>query len=329
MKFKSISVIIETSIKLAKIINHMQNIELDTLNISVLKALDFLRQTKLVKLKIKKYGFPIVIGSGNAYNAGQVIFATQKAIFANESNALEILKRYHELIKNRNISHAVIISASGEKDSVWEIKAAEKAGLKTVLLSCSPKSSAAKIADETIIFPKLSEPYTYNVSTYLSMIAAASQENLTLIEQYILKLKIPKKFQSYESYSFILPDKYAAIGPMIEIKKSELFGPNLSLRAFTYGDARHAKFVVREKSELVISLGENKYFGEPTSRWEIKEKKLLGPAFVMALSYFLIGLIQASKTDYFAKNIRDFCTDYGYKAYPGAKPFSVIVPGNE
>lgn len=302
--------------------------ELDTLNITVLKALDFLRQTKLANLNLKKYDFPIVIGSGNAYHAGQVIFSSQKAIFANESNALEILARYHKLIKNKNISHAIIISASGEKDSIWEVKAAKKAGLKTVLLSCSPNSSAAKIADETIIFPKLSEPYTYNVSTYLSMITAASKENLMLIQQYILKLKIPKKFKTAKSYAFILPDELAAVAPMIEIKKSELFGPNLSIRAFSYGEARHAKFVIREKDEYVISLGENKYFGHPSSRWEIKEKKLFGPSFAMALSYFLVGLVQAAQPDYFAKHIKNFCSDYGYKAYPGAQAFSVIVPGN-
>lgn len=307
----------------------MKNIAIDSLNITTLKALDFLRQTKRVQFNLSKYEFPIVIGSGNAYNTAQIIFGSRKAIFANESNALEILKRYRSLIDKRSISHAIIISASGEKDSIWEIKAAKKTGLKTVLLTCSPESSAAKLAQEVLVFPKLSEPYTYNVSTYLSMIAAASKENLALIEQYILKLKIPKKYHNYKSYAFILPDKHAAVAPMIDIKKSELFGPNLSIRAFSYGEARHAKFLVREKDELVISFGENKDFGYPSSRWEIKAEKLIGPAFLMALSYFLVGLIQASRPDYFGKNIKNFCTDYGYKAYPGSKPFPIIVLGAE
>lgn len=301
---------------------------LDSLNFSVLKALDFFQKNRPPRLNLKKYPFPIVIGSGNAYNTGLALFDGQKAFFANESNFPEIITRYRDLIKNKTISHAVIISASGEKDSIWETKMAKKAGLKTVLLTCSPASSAAKLADEVYAFRKLPEPYTYNVSTYLGMLLAASGEKAEDIARYILKLKLPRNFKKYSSYAFILPDESAAIAPMLEIKKSELFGPNLSIRAFSYGEARHAKFVIREKKELVISLGENKYFGDPKHRLQIKVPKGADKAWTMALSYFLIGLIQDSHTDYFRPNISKFCKDYGYKAYPGAKPFDIIVPGN-
>jgi hypothetical protein len=305
----------------------MNNNQLDSLNLSTIKALEFLSQNKLAKINLRKYAFPIVIGSGNAYNAGQIIFANQKAIFANESNCKEVFKKYQDLIKKKIVKETVIISASGEKDSVWEIKLAKQKKLKTTLLTCSPSSSAAKLADEVIAFDKLTEPYTYNVSTYLSMILAASGEKAQDILSFILKLNLPKNFRKYRAYSFILPDEVSNVAAMLEIKKSELFGPNLSLRAFSYGEARHAKFVIRERDELVISLGENKYFGDPKSRLEIKNIKNIGPGLSMALGYFLIGLIQEAKPDYFGKHIKNFCADYGYKAYPGAKPFSVIVSG--
>jgi hypothetical protein len=42
---------------------------------------------------------------------------------------------------------------------------------------------------------------------------------------------------------------------MLDIKRHELFGPKVSLRAFSFGEARHAKFVIRDKKELVISFG--------------------------------------------------------------------------
>ncbi len=307
----------------------MKNQPLDSLNVSVIKALEFLSQNKLAKINLKKYSFPIVIGSGNAYNAGQIIFAHQKAIFANESNCKEVFKKYQDLIKKKIIKEAVIISASGEKDSVWEIKLAKQKKLKTTLLTCSPQSNAAKLADEVIAFDKLTEPYTYNVSTYLSMILAASGEKANDILSFILKLNLPNNFRKYRAYSFVIPDEVSNVAAMLEIKKSELFGPNLPLRAFSYGEARHAKFVIREKNELVISLGGNKYFGDPKSRFQIKNIKHFGPGLTMSLGYFLIGLIQESKPNYFGKHIKNFCTDYGYKAYPGAKPFSVIVPGNK
>lgn len=306
----------------------MAKLELDSLNVSVLKALDFFQKNPGPRLSLKKYQFPIVVGSGNAYNTGQAIFSNQKALIATESNFAEMLKRYRDLIKNKTITHAIIISASGEKDSVWEIKAAKKAGLKTVLFTCSPDSSAAKISEEVIAFRKLPEPYTYNTSTYLGMIMAATGEKASDILKFILKLKLPKKFEHYASYAFILPDELSAIAPMLEIKKSELFGPKLSLRAFSYGEARHAKFVIRDKDELVISFGDNQYFGDPKNRLIISIPKGADKAWIMAVSYFLVGLIQNSHPDYYRPNITKFCGDYGYKAYPGAKAFSVIVPGN-
>jgi len=302
--------------------------KLDTLNLSVLKALDFFQNNRPTGLNLKKYPFPIVVGSGNAYNTGQALFGSQKALFANESNFTELLRRYRDLIKNKTISHAVIISASGEKDSIWEVKAAKKAGLKTVLLTCSPDSTAAKLSGEVFSFNKLPEPYTYNTSTYLGMLMAAGGEKAENIISSILQLKIPKNFKKYRAYAFVLPDEWAAIAPMLEIKKSELFGPKLSIRAFSAGEARHAKFVIRTKEELVISFEENKFFGDPKSRFEIKPPKKAGLAWAMAVSYFLIGLIQDSNPDYFGQHIKHFCNDYGYKAYPGAKPFTVIVPGN-
>ncbi len=306
----------------------MTPLDLDSLNLSVLKALYFFQKNRPPRLHLKKYSFPIVAGSGNAYNTGLAIFSGQKALFANESNFKEIIGRYRDLIKNKTITQAIIISSSGEKDSIWEVAAAKKAGLKTILLTCSPASGAAKIADETHSFRKLPEPYTYNTSTYLGMIMAATGEKAENIANFILKLKLVKNFKRYRAYSFILPDEWEAIAPMLEIKKSELFGSNLSLRAFSYGEARHAKFVIRDKDELVISFGKNKYFGETKSRWQIMPPQGANKAWAMAVSYFLIGLIQDSRPDYFHKNIKKFCTDYGYRAYPGAKPFDLIVPGN-
>ena len=205
---------------------------------------------------------------------------------------------------------------------------AKKSGLKTRLLTCSPDSNAAKIADQVYLYKKLPEPYTYNTSTYLSMILSSTGEDPENIKKFIKKLKVPRTFKQYQSYSFILPDKFGAITPMLDTKRHELFGPKVSLRAFSFGEARHAKFVVRDKKELVISFGKNLYFGEPNSRWEINLFDGADSGAIMAICYYLIGQIQNSKPDYFKKNIIRFCNDDGYKAYGSTKPFDVIVPGN-
>jgi hypothetical protein len=111
---------------------------------------------------------------------------------------------------------------------------------------------------------------------------------------------------------------------MLEIKRHELFGSCLSLRAFSFGEARHAKFVNNSDKELVISFGKNKYFGLKKKRWEIKSAADVKAGLIMTLSYYLIGLIQKNKTPYFKKNIAKFCQT-GPQAYGGNKPFPVIV----
>ncbi len=306
----------------------MTKYKLKSLDQAVLAALDFFSKTLPLKLAIEQFKFPLIVGSGNAYHTGKIVFGGGSAIYASESDFKEIIKSYEKLIKNKTITEAIIISASGEKDSIWEIELAKKVSLKTILLTCSPNSSAAKLADKVYPYHKLAEPYTYNTSTYLGIILSATEENPELIKKFIKKLKVPRRFKQYQSYSFILPDKFANLAPMLDIKRHELFGPKVSLRAFSFGEARHAKFVVRDKKELVISFGKNLYFGEPETRWEINLPDNSNYGAVMSVCYFLIGLIQNSKPDYFKKNIIRFCNDDGYKSYGATKPFEVIVPEN-
>ena len=299
------------------------------LNENVLKTLDFFKANPPPGLDLNQYKLPFVVGSGNALNTGKIIFSQQAAIFADESNFKSVIKSYQSVIKKNLITQAVIISASGEKDSVWETELAKKHQLKTSLLTCNSKSSAAKIADKIFTYRKIAEPYTYNFSTYLGMILSTTKEKPTLIKKFILQQKLPQNYGKYTSYAFLLPDKHNYICPMLDVKKNELFGPHLSIRAFTFGHARHAKFVHPWQKELVISLGEkNKYFGHPQHRWDITTPSFANHATYMALAYYLIGKIQASKPAYFKKNIAAFCKNYGPKAYGKKQVFEIIVPGN-
>lgn len=300
---------------------------LPNLDESVLKALDFFKNNPPAKLSLKKTSLPFVVGSGNAYNTGKILFKGRPAILASESDFKEKLQSYSGLIKSRVIKEALIISASGEKDATWEIAAAKKSGLKTTLMTCNPKSSGAQIADKVISYRKIAEPQTYNISTYLGMIMSLSGEKAQDIKAAIKKLHLPKNYRAYNAYAFVLPDEFTEITPMLEIKRHELFGPHLSLRAFSAGEARHAKFVMPWEKELVISLGENKYFGLPEHRLQIKMPKKYGAGLVMALTYYLIGQIQKAKTPYYQKNIAKYCVE-GPKAYGKKEPFEVIVPGN-
>ncbi|MEI7620667.1 MAG: hypothetical protein WCJ57_03825 [Candidatus Falkowbacteria bacterium] len=303
--------------------------KLINLNQAVYNALQFFSENKAPKAEFQKIKFPLVVGSGNAYNTGTILFASHPAIFADESNFKATLKKYNSLLKNKVIKEAVVISASGEKDSVWELELAKKHKLKTTLLTCSPNSSASKIADKVYSYRKLSEPYTYNTSTYLGMILSSTKENPEKILHFLKQIKLPRNFRNYSNYSFVLPDEYIEICDMLNIKGRELFGPHLQVRAYSEGHSRHAKFVHQDKSELVIGLGiKNKYFGDLKNRLDIKIPKSTDFALMLCLGYSIIGRIQESKPPYFQRNIAKFCEDYGPKAYGSNKPFEVIVPGN-
>lgn len=296
---------------------------------TVIDALTFFEKNKPPQFHVSRYTLPFVVGSGNALNAGKIIFSKHAAIFADESNFQLLMKSYTPVVKTGVVKQAVIISASGEKDAVWEVELAKKNGLQTTLLTCAPSSSAAQIADHVLVFKSIAEPYTYNTSTYLGMILSSTHENPKRIRQYVHDIKLPARFDTYTSYAFILPDAYSHIAPMINIKSDELFGPHLMLRACSQGHARHAKFVHPWHKELVISIGEsNTHFGHPRHRWDLKLPASTNFATVMSTCYYLCGKIQSVKPQYFKKNIPNFCKDYGPKAYGRKQHFEVIVPAN-
>ncbi|MBI5019282.1 hypothetical protein HZB58_03345 [Candidatus Gottesmanbacteria bacterium] len=301
-----------------------------TLDSIVLEALDFFTKTPPPALDIRSFSLPFVVGSGNAINTGKILFSGSAAIFADESNFRAIAAAYKPVIDKGLITDAVVISASGEKDSVWELELARDMKLKTTLLTCKPESTGAKIADKVYSYKSIAEPYTYNTSTYLGMVLSSTGEKPEIIKQFITSLSLPQGFNDYATYTFVLPDNYLNVGPMVEIKGDELFGPHVMVRAFPQGHARHAKFVHPWDKELVITLGsENKFFGLPEHRWDIALDEKTSFGTVIALTYYLCGQIQKAKPDYFMQHIEAFCNDYGPKAYGKPEKFDVIVPANQ
>src|SRR3989338_2311292 len=304
---------------------------MDIINLytNVIQALEFLRDNPPPVVDFQRFNLPLVVGSGNAYNTGLILFGGKAALFADESNMKHLVDALSTVISQRVITDAVIISADGEKDSVWEVGLAKQKGVRTTLLTTKPQSSAAQIADTVISFRSIPEPYTYNVSTYMGMIMGATRENPSSIIEHINTLTFPKQFGSYTAYSFVIPDAFAPVCPMLDIKKSELFGPHLSLRAFSEGQARHAKFVIRSEKELVISIGvENTYYGNPEHRWHISIPNDIRAAGSMAITYYIVGKIQESKPPYYKEHIEAYVHDCGPKAYGKTQPFDVIVPGS-
>jgi hypothetical protein len=310
--------------------NESNSFPIPNLDDVVLSALDFFSKNTPPNIDIKSFKTPFVVGSGNALNTGTILFAGYDATFADESNFKSVIESSNRVDKEGHPRDVVVISASGGKDSVWEVELAKKYGLKTTLLTTKGNSGAAKVADNSVVFKSLPEPYTYNTSTYMGMILGVTHEDPSAIKEQLLNLNLPGNYKDYKGYAFVLPDKFMQICPMIEVKKDELFGPHVSIRAFSVGHARHAKFVIRSSEELVISFGQkNENFGDPNHRLDIDLPEGASFATIMALTYYMVGKIQAVKPQYFKENIERYVKEDGPKAYgPDVKPFDVIVPGS-
>ncbi len=277
-----------------------------TLDVAVLGALEMLADTEIPALAVGGMGTPLVIGSGNALATGRFLFARTRAFFASESVYEERLAQNRE-----HITSAVVISASGGKHAVGIVETLAAQGIETWLFTNNPAAPAReRVADDhVLVFPKNREPYTYNTSTYMSMLKALSGEDTESIFHFIereVNSSIPD-FSRYDSFYFIVPPQFATIREMLLAKFDELFGARVSARVFSLEETKHAKTLVPSDRECFIALGEeNDLFGDEKNRVFLPLPADAGPVAFMAVSYFVIGQIQKQHPAYYMENIRAY-----------------------
>lgn len=279
----------------------MQLIDLDKI---VLSALHLFMENKLPKLKLP-YKKPLVVGSGNAAATGRVIFEDRDAVFADEGTYQKKLKTV------KDIDGIVLVSASGAKHAPIIAEWSKKHKKHVTLITNTPHAEAEKYLDKAhrydlFVFPKQTEPYTYNTSTYMGMILGHTHENPKKIHDFILKKVKPlvtgKNFKKYNAFYLIVPKEFDAMREFFLTKFDELFGPMLNGRVFTLEQTKHAKTVVPSDKELFISFGEeNKTFGK--HRLNIPLPKNADYGALMAIGYYTIGQIQKQHPPYFKRNI--------------------------
>jgi hypothetical protein len=278
-----------------------KKISLVDLDECVIRALYFLEHAKLPDIPYNEFSRPLVVGSGNAAVTGQILFRHKDAIFADESD-------YETMLKNtQNIDGCFLISASGGKHAPIIARALQERNIKTILITNNENARACSFASECKVFPKNIEPYTYNVSTYLSMILSKTHEKPEIILKHLsaIEKKIPKTLKRYDSFYFIIPEKFIITRDMLITKFDELFGSKISVRIYTLEQTKHAKTIVPNEKELFVSFGmSNNTFGK--NRLFLPVPQAFDYAGFIALTYFLIGKIQAQNQPYFKKNIEEY-----------------------
>lgn len=266
------------------------------LDVCVLGALELFNDKKLPKIKIPN-GKVLVVGSGNALATGKIIFRNHDAVFASESD-------YEEKLRHFKFNVGVVISASGSKHAPGIVKKLKSKKIRTFLITNTEDSPASKFANQTFVLPKQREPYTYNTSTYLSMIFASEKENLREIYKHLNRIKIPS-VKRFDSFYLMLPKEFDAVREMLVTKFDELFGPMILGRVYTTEQTKHAKTVTSSNKELFISFGEkNNIYGK--NRLFVSLPKNCKFGGVIATAYYVIGKIQKQKEPYFKKNIANY-----------------------
>jgi len=268
----------------------------------VVNALNLFAKEKLPNIDVSEFKRILVVGSGNAAATGKIVFEKMDAVFADESS-------YEIKLKNiKDIDAVIVISASGGKHAPIIAKAAkQKYKKKVILLTNNSNALAKKYADETHVFPKNPEPYTYNTSTYMGMILAQTAENpkkiLDFINKKIAKLKYPD-FGMYKRYFLIVPPEFEGIINMLNVKFMELFGRQIARDVETTEAMKHATTVVPSENELFICFGEKKSYGKDNFFVPLPGKADYGA--VMAVGYYIIGKIQKSQQPWFRDNIEEY-----------------------
>lgn len=299
-----------TEISHREILDSFTEGTLPTLDIAVLGALELFSERVIPS--IPSFGFkkPLVLGSGNAFVTGEVLFQGMPATFGNENN-------YVQKMENEEVDGVIIISSSGGKHAISMAKSAKERGLPMWLLTNAGDAPASSFvaSEQVVVFPKNREPYTYNTSTYLSMFLAKeggdtrarAEQTISFIKERVLP-SIPNTLASYDSFFFIIPPEILPLRSMFLTKFDELFQPVVSGRVFSIEEAKHAKTIIPSEKECFVSFGDvvNNSFGSPSQRVHIPFPLDSTLSDALAIVYFTIGHIQKQHPPYFANNIEGY-----------------------
>jgi len=266
----------------------------------VISALELFSREKPPRLEIPEFRRPLVVGSGNAAVVGRILFHDREAVFADVGSFRQILN------STPGIDGAILVSATGSKGAQGIAKELNKRHIQTVLLTCNPGAPAGKFVEKAFVFPKQTEPYTYNTSNYLGMVFGKTGEDPGKILQHIRKLKIPQDLGNYDAFFMIIPEEFYLMRDLLLKKFGELFGPMVSARAFTLEEAKHGDTSIESDKELFVYFGkEKKLFG--TRKLEIPLPKNADYGAMFAIAYYVIGNIQKQHPPYFKDNVESFC----------------------
>jgi hypothetical protein len=287
---------------LSRLMNFTES-TLPNLDEVVIGALSYLEALDIPSVPVRVHQHPLIVGSGNAHHVGRILFRETDATYVEEGNFADALRR-------KQNDAVYIISASGSKHALSLAERAVGAKVPSYLITNTEDSPAGMLLGKeyTFIFPHIREPYTYNTSTYLSMLYGGTGVSPRRIHSYIETVIDPLliNLENYKAFLIVIPPEFADVRKMFETKFDELFGPHILGRAVTTEELKHAKTVVTSKEQCFVSFGSETQCGNPGRRISIPLMENAIHAEVVALGYYLIGKIQKANPSYYKENIAQY-----------------------
>lgn len=295
----------DSSKYLARISSFTEN-NLPNLDEVVLGALEFLSGAHIPHLDTRAHARPLVVGSVNALTTGRILFRDADAVFADEGT-------YHEAMSRvPGIDAVYVFSASGSKHAISIAREVKEKGLPVYLVTSTENAPASEFVDASHVhvFPHIREPYTYNTSTYLGMLLSRGDESpediLSYIETTVAPL-IPETLSQFDSFVLTVPPQFGTVRPMLLTKFDELLAPLVTGRAFTSEEIKHAKIVVPSSTQFFINFGvPSTAYADESVQLTIPLPESALPVAVLAITYYVIGRIQAQHPPYFKDGIRAY-----------------------
>jgi hypothetical protein len=128
---------------------------------------------------------------------------------------------------------------------------------------------------------------------------------------------------SFDAFVLTIPPEFGPVRSMFETKFDELFAPRVTGRSFTSEEIKHAKIIVPSDTQYFVNFGvPSTPYAHDTCQLHIPLPVECGPAALIAIGYYIIGMIQRQHPPYFKENIRAY-TEIASRVF--RQPVPVIV----
>jgi hypothetical protein len=272
----------------------------------VRRALDFIGENRGFKLNLPESRRTLVVGSGNAYWTGRLIYRLSDRKF---SHAEEVQAIHHIDSEHEDLGDVTIVSATGSRQVVDVAKYAMDKGLKVNSITCNPNSELKAALGERIneiLIPSISEPPTINTASYGMMLYGITGEGPKPITDFLQEINAPSQgYATYDSFSTILPDSMLELGRMASWKMHEIFGRSRGTLGTNATQLIHGGAVRDSDRELFIGIGVGGKVFDRIRRVPPPEEKRhivslpagFGPLGYFMTTYHIIGMIQEQLND--------------------------------